>query len=65
MAGGDTGASMSIDLEDISGKRMYIEFAAFGFSKRDCQLELKEDGDCQLSKGMVAKTGAWRVEVMS
>lgn len=56
-------SSSGVDVGEISGKRLYLEFAAFGFFKRECQLELKENGDCEFSRGMVAKIGAWRVEV--
>lgn len=55
---------MGVNLEEISNKRLYVEFAAFGFYTRECQLELKENGDCEFSKGMVANIGAWRIEVM-
>lgn len=41
-----------------------MEFKAFGYYKRTCQLELRKNGDCVFGKGMVAKeNGAWRVEV--
>lgn len=41
-----------------------VEFKAFGYFKRTCQLELRKNGDSIFSKGMVAKEkGAWRVEV--
>lgn len=56
--------SGGVELEQISGKRLWVQFAAFGFFKRECELELKENGDCIFSKGMVTKgAGAWRVEV--
>lgn len=55
-----------IEIEDVSGKRLLLEFAAFGFYNRTCQLELIPNGDCVFSKGMVTREkGAWRVEVMS
>ena len=55
----------SVDVGDISGKRLILEFAAFGFYNRTCQLELMSNGDCVFSKGMVTQErGAWRVEVI-
>lgn len=53
-----------MDIDDISGRRLVLEFKAFGYFKRACQLELRKNGDGVFSKGMVAKEkGAWRVEV--
>ncbi len=53
-----------MDIEEISGRRLVLEFKAFGYFKRACQLELRKNGDGVFSKGMVAKEkGAWRVEV--
>lgn len=53
-----------VEVAEISGKRLFVEFAAFGFFKRNCQLELIANGDCIFSKGMVApENGAWRIEV--
>ncbi|CAN0001532.1 unnamed protein product, partial [Hapterophycus canaliculatus] len=55
--------SQGVDMDAISGKRLLLEFKAFGFFKRTCQLELRKNGDSIFSKGMVAKeNGAWRVE---
>lgn len=56
--------SSGVDLDALSGKLLWLQFAAFGFFERVCQLELKENGDCLFSKGMVIDgEGAWRVEV--
>ncbi|CAM9791072.1 unnamed protein product [Ectocarpus sp. 12 AP-2014] len=52
-----------VEVDEISGRRLIVEFKAFGYFKRTCQLELLKSGDCVFSKGMVAKEkGAWRVE---
>ncbi|CAM9384449.1 unnamed protein product [Discosporangium mesarthrocarpum] len=54
---------MGVDPEDLSDKRLFMEFNLFGFSGRTCQLELNANGDCVFSKGMVSKEpGAWRIE---
>lgn len=56
--------SFGVDLDALSGKMLWLQFAAFGFYERVCQLELKENGDCLFTKGMVTDgPGAWRVEV--
>lgn len=53
-----------VEIGEISGKRLFVEFAAFGFFKRTCQLELRANGDSVISKGMVTpENGAWRIEV--
>lgn len=57
-------SSETVEMDEISGKRLYVEFAAFGFFNRTCQLELSANGDSIISKGMVTpEKGAWRVEV--
>lgn len=57
-------SSEAVEVEEISGRRLVLEFKAFGYFKRACQLELRKNGDSIFSKGMVAKEkGAWRVEV--
>ena len=54
-----------MEIDEISGRRLLLEFKAFGYFKRTCQLELRKNGDSVFSKGMVAKEkGAWRVEVI-
>lgn len=56
--------SAGVEVGEISGKRLFVEFAAFGFFKRNCQLELRANGDSVISKGMVTpENGAWRIEV--
>lgn len=52
-----------VDIDAIRGQRLWVQFAAFRFFERTCQLELRENGDCQFSKGMVAEVGNWRIEV--
>lgn len=53
-----------VEVGEIRGKRLFLEFAAFGFFKRTCQLELRANGDSVISKGVVAtENGAWRIEV--
>lgn len=57
-------SSSSVELEEIAGQRLFVEFEAFGFYNRTCQLELQPDGDLIFSKGMItSENGAWRVEV--
>lgn len=57
-------SSAGVEVGEISGKRLFVEFAAFGFFKRNCQLELRANGDSVISKGMVTpENGAWRIEV--
>lgn len=57
-------SSEEVEIDEISGRRLLMEFKAFGYYKRTCQLELRKNGDCVFSKGMVAReNGAWRVEV--
>lgn len=57
-------SSEAVEVDEISGRRLLLEFKAFGYFKRTCQLELRKNGDSIFSKGMVAKeNGAWRVEV--
>ncbi|CAM9252846.1 unnamed protein product, partial [Sphacelaria rigidula] len=51
-----------VDIDAIRGQRLWVQFAAFRFFERTCQLELRENGDCQFSKGMVAEVGNWRIE---
>lgn len=70
MTGGGQGVAQQqtltggVDVAEISEKRLFVEFAAFGFFKRTCQLELSANGDCAFSKGMVSpENGAWRIEV--
>ncbi|CAM9514718.1 unnamed protein product, partial [Choristocarpus tenellus] len=54
---------MGVEPEDVSGKRLWVKFSAFGFGGRTCQLELRDSGDCIFSKGMVTvQPGAWRIE---
>eukprot|EP00903_Cladosiphon_okamuranus_P011961 g11234.t1 len=56
-------SSEEVEIDEISGRRLVLEFKAFGYFKRTCQLELRKNGDSIFSKGMVAKEkGAWRVE---
>lgn len=56
-------SNSAVDLEEISGQRLYVEFKALGFYERTCQVELRSNGDCVFSKGMVTEgPGAWRVE---
>lgn len=56
-------SSAGVEVGEISGKRLFVEFAAFGFFKRNCQLELRANGDSVISKGMVTpENGAWRIE---
>ncbi|CAM9580187.1 unnamed protein product [Chrysoparadoxa australica] len=53
----------SFDPEELTGKRVWTNFAAFGFANRTCQVTLGEDGSCTFSQGMVTKTpGSWRIE---
>lgn len=57
-------SSEAVEIDEISGRRLVLEFKAFGYFKRTCQLELRKNGDSIFSKGMVTREkGAWRVEV--
>eukprot|EP00611_Tribonema_gayanum_P025989 TRINITY_DN6069_c0_g1_i1.p1 TRINITY_DN6069_c0_g1~~TRINITY_DN6069_c0_g1_i1.p1 ORF type:complete len:254 (-),score=72.15 TRINITY_DN6069_c0_g1_i1:185-946(-) len=56
-------AAEGVSVSDLEGQRLWLNFAAFGFANRTCQLTLTPAGDCIYSDGMVsAEPGSWRIE---
>lgn len=65
-AGAEPAPSLSavVEVGELSGKRLIVEFSAFGNYNVTCQLELRANGDSAINKGMVMlENGAWRIEV--
>jgi hypothetical protein len=49
--------------KDLQGKRLAVQFAAWGFTNQQCELTLQTSGDARFGEGLATSgPGSWRVE---